>query len=195
MRNHAQALVACDFCIVGPATFRVLHICVAPERGSRRLLHVNVPAHPTAAWTVQQCREVLREPHGYRFVLHDRDRIFASWLDAAVTAMGVRVLRTPVRSPLANAFCERLLGPLRRECRDFRIPFGQKHLRRVLRIWPIQQNRGRPHACLGPGLLHPPPGLPVVPSAGHGLPRDMRVKARANLGGLHHEYSLEKLAA
>jgi putative transposase len=195
VRNHAQALVACDFCVVVTATFRILYVFVALEVGSRRLLHVNVTAHPTAAWTVQQFRECLPEPHGYRFVLHDRDSIFSCWLDAALTAMGVRVLRTPVHSPMANAFCERLLGTLRRECLDFLIPFGEEHLRRGLGIWQIHYNRGRPHACLGPGLPHPPPGLPVAPIAGHGLPRDMRVRARSILGGLHHEYGLEKLAA
>ncbi len=76
VRNHAQALVACDFCVVVTATFRVLYVFVALEIGSRRLLHVNATAHPTAAWTLQQFREILAEPHGYRFVLHDRDSIY-----------------------------------------------------------------------------------------------------------------------
>jgi hypothetical protein len=113
VRNHAQAVVACDFCVAVTATFRVLYVFVALEVGSRRLLHVNATAHPTAAWTLQQFREMLTEPYGYRFVLHDRDSIYSPWLDVAVTAMGVRVLRTPVQSPLANADCERLLGTLR----------------------------------------------------------------------------------
>ncbi len=195
VRNHAQALVACDFCVVVTATFRVLYVFVALEVGSRRLLHVNTTAHPTAAWTLQQFREILAEPHGYRFVLHDRDSTYSPWLDAAVTAMGVRVLRTPFHAPVANPYAERLIGTLRRECLDFLIPFGAEHLRRVVRIWGQHYNRGRPHACLGPGLPEPPPGLPAAPIAGHDLPRDMRVVARSILGGLHHEYGLEKLAA
>jgi putative transposase len=195
VRNHAQAIVACDFCVVVTATFRVLYVFVALELGSRRLLHVKATAHPTAAWTLQQFREILAEPHGYRFVVHDRDSVFSSWLDAALTAMGVRVLRTPVQSPMANAYCERLVGTLRRECLDILIPFGEEHLRRILRAWRVHYNCGRPHACLGPGLPEPPPGLPAAPIGGHDLPRNVRVVTRPILGGLHHEYGLEKLAA
>jgi transposase InsO family protein len=193
--NHAQALVACDFCVAVTASFRVLYVFVVLEIESRRLVHVNVTAHPTAAWTLQQFREVLAEEHAYRFVLHDRDSIYPPWLDAAVTAMGVRVLRTPVQAPTANAFCERLLGSLRRECLDFLIPLSEEHLRRILRAWKMHYNRGRPHASLGPGLPEPPPGLPAPPITGHHLPQDVRVIARPILGGLHHEYGLEKLAA
>ncbi len=195
LRNHALALVACDFCVVVTATFRILYVFVALEVGSRRLLHVNVTRHPTAAWTLQQFREILAAPHDYRFVLHDRDSLCAPGLDAALTAMGVRVLRIPVQSPMANAHCERLLGSLRRECLDFLIPFGEEHLRRVLRLWQVHYNRGRPHSSLGPGLPAPPPGLPAAPIAGHDIPRDTQVVARSILGGLHHEYGLEGLAA
>jgi transposase InsO family protein len=195
VQNHAQAIVACDFCVAVTATFRVLYVFVALEVGSRRLLHVNVTSHPTAAWTVQQFREILAIPHAYRFVLHDRDVIYSPWLDAAITAMGVHVLRTPVQAPQANAYCERLLGSLRRECLDFLIPFGEEHLRRLLRIWQVHYNRARPHSHLGPGLPQPPPGLSAAPIAGHDLPRDARVVARSIPGGLHHEYGLERLAA
>ncbi len=195
VRNHAQALVASDFCVVVTATFRVLYVFVAMEVGSRRLLHVNVTADPTAAWTMQQFREILAAPHPYRFVLHDRDSIFSPRLDAALTTMGVRVLRTPVQAPTANAFCERLLGSLRRECLDFLIPFGEEHLRRLLCAWKRHYNHGRPHASLGPGLPESPPGLPAPPITGHRLPRNARIVARPILGGLHHEYGLEKRAA
>ena len=160
VRNHAHALVACDFCVAVTATFRVLYIFVALEVGSRRLVHINVTSHPTAAWTLQQFREILAAPHAYRFVLHDRDSISSSWLDAAGTALGVRGLRTPVQAPTANACCERLLGSLRRECLDYLIPFSEEHLRRILRVWAVHYNRGRPHASLGPGLPEPSPGLP-----------------------------------
>lgn len=194
MRNHAQALVACDFCVVVTATFRVLYVFVAIGIGSRRLLHLNVTGHPRAAWTLQQLREILAEPPGYRFVLHDRDSIFSPGLDAAITAMDVRILRTPFQAPAANAHCERLLGSLRRECLDFLIPVGEEHLRRVLRAWGVHYNR-RPHAGLGPGLPEPSPGLPAALIVGHELPQRMRIVTRSILGGLHHEYGLEKLAA
>jgi putative transposase len=109
--------------------------------------------------------------------------------------MGVRVLRTPVQAPVANAYAERLLGSLRRECLDYLIPFGEEHLRRILSLWKVHYNRGRPHARLGPGLPEPSPGLPAAPIVGQALPRDMRVVARSILGGLHPEYELEKVAA
>ena len=195
VRNHAQALVACDLCLVVTATFRLLDVFVALEIGSRRLLRVNATAHPTAAWTLQQFREILAAPHGYRFVLHDRDNIYSAWLDAAVTAMGVQVLRTPVQAPVANCYCERLLGTLRRECLDFLIPVGEAHLRRALRAWGVHSNRRHPHSSLGPGLPAPLAGLPAAPIAGQHLPRGMRVVARSILSGLHHEYGFERLAA
>ena len=190
VRNHAHAVVACDFCVAVTATFRVLYVFVALEVGSRRLVHVNVTSHPTAAWTLQQFREILAAPHAYRFVLHDRDSIYSPWLDSAVTAMGVRVLRTPIHAPTVNAFCERLLGSLRRECLDYLIPLGEDHLRKILRVWRLHYNRGRPHASLGPGLPESPPGLPAPSITGHRLPREVRVVARSILGGLHHEYGL-----
>ena len=143
VRNHAQVLVACDFCVVVTARFRILYVFVALEVGSRRLLHVNATAHPTTVGTLQQFREILAEPHAYRFVLHDRDSIYSPGLDAAVTAMGVRILRTPVQAPRANCYCERVLGTLRRECLDYLIPFGEEHLRRILGAWKVHYNRGR----------------------------------------------------
>ena len=97
VRNHAQVIVACDFFVVVTATFRTLYVFVIMELGTRRILHHNVTAHPTAEWTVQQFREALPGGHAYRFLIHDRDSIFSKELDKEVTAMGVRVLRTPVQ--------------------------------------------------------------------------------------------------
>ena len=77
VRNHAQAIVACDFCVVVTATFRLLYVFVLMEHATRRILHVNVTAHPTARWTLQQLREAIPPDHSYRFLLHDRDSIFS----------------------------------------------------------------------------------------------------------------------
>jgi transposase InsO family protein len=119
VRNHAQAIVACDFCVVVTATFRLLYVFVLMEHATRRILHVNVTAHPTASWTLQQLREALPADHGYRFMLHDRDSSFSAQLDRSIQHLGLRVLKTLPQSPQANALCERLLGTLRRECLDF----------------------------------------------------------------------------
>ena len=79
-------------------------------------------------------------------MIHDRDSIFSKDLDRGVKAMGVRVLRTPVRAPKANAVCERLGGSLRRECLDFLIPLTERHLKMTGEEWRIHYNRGRtPH--------------------------------------------------
>jgi len=81
LRNHARAIVACDFCIAVTSTFRVLYVLVVIEHHSRRLIHVNVTAHPTAQWTRQQLREVVGYEQRYAYLLHDRDSIFsASWM-------------------------------------------------------------------------------------------------------------------
>ena len=149
VQNHAKSIVACDFFVSVTVSFRIVYVFVAIEVGSRRILHFNVIQHPTAEWTTQQFREFLAFDHPYRYVIHDRDAIFSSALDTSLTGFGVRVLRTPVRAPKANAFCERLIGTIRRECLDFLIPLGEGHLKRILGAWIVHYNRGRPHSSLG----------------------------------------------
>src|SRR6202521_5084448 len=103
VRNHAQAIVACDFFVVVTARFRILYVFVVMELGRRRILHVNVTDHPSAEWTQQQLREDLPADHRFRFLIHDRDSIFSRDLNHAVATMGVRVLRTPPQAPKANS--------------------------------------------------------------------------------------------
>jgi len=86
VRNHAQAIVACDFFVSVTSSFRVLYVFVAMEIGSRRILHANVTAHPTAEWTIQQFREFMAFEHPHRFVIHDRDTIFSARLDSELKA-------------------------------------------------------------------------------------------------------------
>ena len=194
VRNHAQAILASDFFIVVTARFRILYVFVVLKVGTRKIVHFNVTAHPTAAWTLQQFREILTGEQPYRFVLHDRDSIYSTELDAALTSLGVRVLKTPYRAPQANAFCERLVGTMRRECLDFLIPWNEMHVRQILKEWVAHYNQGRPHSSLGPGI----PDLGSRQQAdpcGHHIPIDQQVVAKVILGGLHHEYRLERRAA
>jgi putative transposase len=134
--------------------------------------------------------------HTYRFLIHDRDSIFSTEVDDDLGAFGLKILRTPVQAPKANAYRERLIGSRRRECLDWVIPLNEKHLRRILREWVAHYNRGRPHASLGPG--NPEPATTRRPSPKHPrheLPPDCRIGTKEVLGGLHHEYRLEKVAA
>jgi putative transposase len=195
VRNEAKAIVACDFFVSVTLSFRVLYVFVAMDIGSRRILHCNVTAHPTAEWTTQQFREVLADLHPYRFVIHDRDSIFSPSLDWTLNDFGVRVIRTPVQAPTANAFCERLIGTIRRECLDYLIPLNERHLRLTLREFAAFYNRGRPHSALGPGT--PEPIQPSVPASGHRHrpPVGHRISSKPVLGGLHHDYRLEKEVA
>jgi hypothetical protein len=130
-----------------------------------------------------------------RVVLHDRDSIYAATVDRAIASMGPHVLKTPVRTPQANAFCERLIGTMRRECLDWLIPLHEEHLRWVLREWVTRYNRGRPHASLGPGIPDPAPDHHHVVSTGHCVPGHTEVSATPILGGLRHEYLLVRHAA
>jgi transposase InsO family protein len=196
VRNHAQAIVACDFCVVVTATFRLLYVFVVMEHATRRILHANVTTHPTAPWTLQQLRDAIPADHAYCFLIHDRDAIFSRELDQRVRHLGLRVLKTPPRSPQANALCERLLGTLRRECLDFLIPLTEYHLRSLLHEWVQHYNTGRPHMALGPGIPQPPPHLPMpLQEHRHQFPERLQVVARPILSGLHHEYWCEEKAA
>ncbi len=137
VRNHAQAIVACDFCVVVTATLRLLYVFVVMEHATRLLVHLNVTAHPTADRTLQQLREAIPTDHDYRFLMHDRDSIFSQPLNQQVRHLGLRILKTPARSSQANALCERLLGTLRRECVDFMIPpDGTPRARHLNRMGP-----------------------------------------------------------
>jgi putative transposase len=196
IRNHAKGIIACDFCVAITATFRLLYVFVIIEHESRRLLHVNVTAHPTAEWTTQQFREAIPADHRYRLLIHDRDSIFSKQVDQRVRHMGLHVIKTPVRTPVANAICERVIGTMRREYLDFTIPLNATHLYGILKEWVAHYNKGRPHMSLGPGIPRSISLLPV-PSQPHRhrMAPGQRVVARPVMGGLHHEYGLETRAA
>lgn len=196
VRNHAQSIVACDFLVVLTARFRTLYVFLLMEVGTRRIVHCNVTAHPTATWTLQQLREAMPSDHSYRFLIHDRDSILSAEVDQQPKAFGLRVLRRPVHAPKANAYCGRLVGSIRRVCLDFMILMSEKHLRRILAEWVMHYNQGRPHLSLGPRT--PEPAAVFLPPQGHdrhSFAQGCKVVGRAVLGGLHHEYRWERIAA
>ena len=194
VQNHASEIIACDFFTSVTATFRVLYVFVAIEIASRRILHVNVTNHPTAEWTRQQFREFVDDRSGHRYLIHDRDTVFSAEVDEALNGFGLEILKAPIRSPMANAYCERVIGTIRRECLDFLIPINERHLRRIVQEFAIYYNRGRPHSALGLGFPEPNP-TPVPAGHRYELPTEHRITKTSILGGLHHDYRLEKEVA
>ena len=160
LRNHARAIIACDFFVTATVTFRLLYVFVVIHHGSRRLLHFNLTAYPSAAWTLQQLREAIGFEDSYRLLIHDRDSIFAKSLDASIERLGLKIMKSPICSPMANAICERLIGTIRRECLDWLIPISETHLRLLLKEWAIHYNRSRTHMVLGAGVPDPPTTAP-----------------------------------
>jgi len=95
------------------------------------------------------------------------------------------------------AYCERLVGTVRRECLDFMILLNERHLRMTLCPWVAHYNKGRPHSSLGPGIPEKYSDGPLTGPKNHRhrLPRDCEIKAKDILGGLHHEYWPEQRVA
>jgi transposase InsO family protein len=191
LKNHASTIFACDFCIVVTANFRLLYAFVLIEHGSRRLIHTNVTANPTADWARQQIREAIPSDHQYRFLLHDHDCIFSSCFDETIKNLGINPIKTPRQSPKANAICERVIGTLRRECLDYVIPLSERHLRRILTLWVDHYNRSRPHSTIGPDIPFrvTKQGANTVQLPRKIKPTD-RIIATPILGGLHHDYQI-----
>ena len=193
LHNHAGAVLACDFFIVVTATFQRLYVFVLLDIGTRRIVHWNLTDHPNSEWTIQQFRNGLPLDGTYRFLVHDRDGIFAQAVDEALRSMSLQALKTPVRAPQANAHCDRFIGTARRECLDWMIPLNERHLRSILAEWISHYNGERPHSALGPGLPNDPTQQTAL--TGHRIPATHRSAAGARLGGLHRHYVLEPIAA
>ena len=108
VRNHLHQTWASDFFTVVTARFQVLYVFVVISLGRRRLVHVGVTAHPSAAWAGQRIVEAtIDAEYAPRFLVHDRDSIFGDLFRRRVRGLGTRLLATPPRAPTANAFCER----------------------------------------------------------------------------------------
>ena len=146
---------------------------------------------------MQQLREAVGYEDRYKFLIHDRDSIFASQLDESIHGLAITVLKSAPHSPTMNAICERVIGTIRRECLDWLVPLSEAHLRLILKSWIGHYNGGRPHMALGPGVPDPPVTTKVVPepSTAHRRGESYAVRAIPILGGLHHEYSLTPAGA
>jgi hypothetical protein len=183
LRAHASGLLACDVFTVETVRLQTLSVLFFLEVQTRRVIVAGSTAHPTAAWVAQQARNVSWELGGAAgrptVLLRDRDAKFPPALDEVFTAQGGRVVRTPVRAPRANAFAERWVGTVRRECLDWLLIAGERHLCRVLREYAEHYNAARPHRA----LRLQPPLWPPARGAASGA-----VRRRDRLGGVLHEY-------
>ena len=183
---QAKTILAVDFFHVDTVFLRRLYVLFFIEHSTRRVHLAGITAHPTGEWVTQQARNLLMdlEDHaeGLKFSIRDRDAKFTKAFDAVFAAVGVRIIKTPVRAPRANAIAERWIGRARRECLDRMLVTGERHLRLVLGEYADHYNLHRPHRALQQGR-------PVGRAHPHAEVPSMRVLRRDRLGGLNHEYS------
>ena len=133
LRNQAKGIWACDFLQTTDLFFRPVFAFFVVEHATRRVVHLGVTRHPTDAWVAQQLREATPFDQKPTFLLRDNDAKFGPAFARVAEASGIRIVRTPVRAPRANALIERFLGSVRRECLDHVLILGERHLHQVLR--------------------------------------------------------------
>jgi putative transposase len=181
---QAHAILAVDFAHVDTVFLRRLYVLLVVEHDRRRVHLAGITAHPTGDWATQQARNLLMDlgdrADQFRFLIRDRDSKFTTAFDAVFAGADVRIIRSPVRAPRANAIAERFIGTLRRECLDHNLITGPRHLDVVLREYLQHFNTHRPHRSLD----QRPPAGGIPPGSGTAI----RVLRRDRLDGLVHEY-------
>jgi putative transposase len=187
LRAQASGIIACDFFTVDTVLFRRIYVLVFVELATRQVHLAGITTNPAEEWVTQQARNIIEtfvertEP--IRFLIHDRDSKFTAAFDEVFRSEGIRAIRTPVRAPNANAFTERWIGTVRRECLDRLLIVNRPHLERVLPTYIEHYNAHRPHRSL---QQRPPTGsLQPDPATVDALDG---VRRQDVLGGLIHEY-------
>lgn len=148
IRNHLSEIVAIDFFTVPTATFKTLYVFLILSLERRRIVHFNVTANPTAAWTSLQLVQAFPFETAPRYIIRDRDAIYGDEVVKTLKLLGVEPKLIRNRAPWQNGYVERLVGTLRRECLDHVIVFGDRHLRRILTEYLTYYHESRTHLVL-----------------------------------------------
>jgi transposase InsO family protein len=182
LRQQAAGIMACDFFSVETVSLRRLYVLFFIAHGSRRVLLAGCTANPTGAWVTQQARNLGLDfsGQGVKFLIRDRDSKYSHPFDEVFRSEGIRIVKTPVRAPKANAIAERFVRTVRAECLDWLLILNRRHLERVLRVYVNHYNRERPHRARELW----PPELDQRPERSH----DGEIHRRDQLGGLIHAY-------
>jgi putative transposase len=180
LKNHASEIWACDFVQTYDVFFRTIFVFFIIELESRRVVHFGVTRSPSDIWVAQQWRHATPFEEGPRFLIRDNDDKFGP-VFSQVTG-NIDVLKTPERAPKANAYCERFIGSVRRECLDHVFILSERHLRRLVREYVDYFNHARPHQGIG-RIPDPQDADPIDELQAH-----QPVIAVPVLGGLHHDY-------
>jgi len=190
LRSQASSMLACDFFTVDTVLLRRLYVLFFIEIDTRRVYVTGVTDNPVGAWVVQQARNLtmvmIDRARPIRFLVRDRDAKFTSVFDEVFRSQRIQIIRTPVGAPRANAFAERFVGTVRRECLDRMLIFHRRQLEAVLVEYIDHYNTHRPHRSreqAAPLSMCPAPPLASPPDVNQ-LQRSDR------LGGLIHEYEL-----
>jgi transposase InsO family protein len=178
LRNHADGIAAIDLFVVPTISFRLLYGLLVMRHGRRQILWIGVTAHPTAEWIANQLTESCGWEQIPRYLIRDRDGAYGEIFIRRVRSIGIRDRPTSARSPWQNAYAERLIGSIRRECIDYIVIFGERHLRHVLLSYMGYYNGTRTHLSLNKDA----PISRAAETVGH-------IICRPILGGLHHQYA------
>jgi putative transposase len=183
LANHAGETWACDFVQIFDIFFRAIFVYFIVELSSRRIVHFGVTRSPSDFWVAQQIREVTPYDAGPRFLIRDNDSKYGQCFTQVAKGRGIKVIRTPVRAPKANAICERFIGSVRRECLDHMLILSERHLYRLIDEYVTYFNSARPHQ----GLEQKIP-VPLKEDIYRIRGSDHQIVRYPVLGGLHHDY-------
>jgi putative transposase len=179
LQHHVQDLVALDLFVVPTVTHEILFVLLILAHERRRVVHVNVTEHPTAAWTAQQVIDAFPWDKAPRYLLRDRDNIYGASFRQRVRHMGIEEIVIAPRSPWQNPYVERLIGSIRRECLDHIVVLHERNLKHILASYFAYYHRFRTHLSLAMDCPEPRP-VHVLDEG--------RVVAVSEVGGLHHHY-------